>query len=226
MRKAKEEQLLQIEYVDLAAVVRWPRNPKDHDLGELHNSFKRWGYVQPVLMDERTGKLVAGHGRLDLLQQLKASGARPPARIVVKGDAWLIPVIRGVSFKDDAEVEAYLLADNRLVEVGGYHLPDLGAMLADLAAQGSLEGTGYDQEDVDALLRQLEASQHPFAPNTAPDRSQRQVNQDDIERAGEKLADKFTPNEDLVPIICPHCGGEFSLDRDNVKVEVEGNTPA
>ena len=55
-----------IEYLPLSAMVRWPRNPKGHDLGELHGMIARFGYVMPMLIDEGTGRLVAGHGRLDV----------------------------------------------------------------------------------------------------------------------------------------------------------------
>jgi len=144
-----------VEYMDLAAIVRAPRNPKAHDLAALGASLDRFGFVAPLLVNERTGRLVAGGGRLDALQQRKAAGGPAPARIRVEGDAWLVPVLRGVSFETDADAEAYLIADNRLSEVGGWDDAGLAAMLADLAAQDGLAGTGYDQDDIDDLLRGL-----------------------------------------------------------------------
>lgn len=148
---------LRIEYVALDELKRHPRNPKAHDLGAIHTSVNRFGYVNPVLIDERTGWLVAGHGRLDTLAQMKAEGKAPPARIQVKGGEWYVPVIRGVSFNSDAEVEAYLVADNRLTELGGWNEPELAALLQSLADEdvNLLEATGYDGEDLQALLDDL-----------------------------------------------------------------------
>ena len=63
---------LRVEYLDLEGLVRAPRNPKQHDLGVLQASLDRFGFVAPIILDERTGRLVAGHGRLDALEKLKS----------------------------------------------------------------------------------------------------------------------------------------------------------
>mgnify|MGYP006316760821 CR=1 FL=1 len=151
---------LRIDYIPLAELVtkKHVRNPKDHDLGAISRSVNRFGFTAPVLMDERTGYLAAGHGRIDTLAQLKAQGHEPPAN--VRQDAageWLVPVVRGVAFNSDAEIEAYLVADNRLTILGGWNEPELAALLQDLAAQDTalLEVTGYDGDDLQALLDDL-----------------------------------------------------------------------
>lgn len=148
---------VRIEYMALSDLKRHPRNPKDHDHGAIQRSIGRFGYVAPVLMDERTGYLVAGHGRVDSLQQMKDSGQQAPARIEVRGGEWFVPVMRGVEFRSDAEVEAYLVADNRLTELGGWNEPELAALLQDLATEDAdlLEATGYDSDDLDDLLHML-----------------------------------------------------------------------
>ena len=152
---ASDKTSLRIEYVDLATLIRAPRNPKGHDLGALHQSLSRFGFVNPILVDDRTGRIVAGHGRLDALQQLKASGGKAPARVHPVNDAWLVPVIRGVDFENDTEAESYLIADNRTVELGGWDDAALASLLSDLAAQDALMGTGFDGEDVDRLIAGL-----------------------------------------------------------------------
>lgn len=148
---------MRIEYVALSDLHRHPRNPKAHDLGALHTSVNRFGYVAPVLIDERTGYLVAGHGRLDTLAQMKSDGKEPPARIEARSGDWYVPVVRGVTFNSDAEVEAYLVADNRLTELGGWDEPELAALLQSLADEDEalLEATGYDADDLQALLDEL-----------------------------------------------------------------------
>jgi len=178
---------IRIEYMPLSKLVRAPRNPKQHDLGALHQSINRFGYVAPVLINEATGRIVAGHGRIDALQQMKAAGHSPPLRVKVKDGEWLVPVIRGIRFKDDAEAEAYLVADNNLTLLGGWDDNTLADVLSDLAAQDSLEGTGFDGDDLDALLARL------APPSEFPE---------------------FDENLDLSnikKIKCPQCGHEFAI---------------
>lgn len=146
-----------LEYMPLEQLIRAPRNPKQHDLGTIHDSLTRFGFINPTLIDERTGKLVAGHGRLDTLQRLKAMGKNPPARVIEQNGSWLIPVIRGISFENDQEAEAYLLADNQLTMIGGWDEEELAQTLSDLAAQGEhmLQGIGWDADDLDEMLKKL-----------------------------------------------------------------------
>lgn len=148
---------MRVEYLDFELVVRWPRNPKDHDIHEIRKSFYRFGFVQPVLLDEGTGKLVAGHGRLDTLQILKNRGIEPPRGIQEVEDKWLVPVLRGVTFKDPAEAEAFLLADNRLSEVGGWKQDILESVLSEMVdVDGLLEGTGFNIVDTLTKEEKLE----------------------------------------------------------------------
>lgn len=144
-----------IEFVALSELIRHPRNPKGHDIERLEESIDRFGFVQPLMIDERTQHLVAGHGRLDTLAQKKAAGEEPPERIVVRHGEWLVPVIRGVAFESDADAEAYLIADNRLVELGGWEDEALATMLVELREADSLTGTGYDAGEVEELLGRL-----------------------------------------------------------------------
>lgn len=149
--------MIDIEYVPLRDVVRWPRNPKSHDLGALDRSISRFGFVQPLLVDERTGRLVAGHGRLDTLQQMQSAGQTPPERVRVEGDTWLVPVIRGVRFNSDAEAEAYLVADNRISEMGGWDDDALAILLQDLSDldPSLLEVSGFTDAELSDLLASI-----------------------------------------------------------------------
>jgi hypothetical protein len=151
---------LRIEYMPLAEVKRWPRNPKTHDLDSLGESMDRFGFVMPMLRDDKTGKLVAGHGRLERLQKMKAAGEAAPKRVIVRGSEWYVPVICGVRFKDPREAEAYLLADNRQVERGGWDVGGLAVILKDFMAQGedALRGIGWTNREAEALLREADPS--------------------------------------------------------------------
>ena len=144
---------IRVEYLDFEEVEKWPRNPKDHDLHEIRKSFTRFGFIKPVLIDEGTGKLVAGHGRLDTLRLLKDHQAPAPRGVRIEEDRWLVPVLRGVKFTDPAEAEAYLLADNRIGQLGGWKKDVLDIMIEEMAdVDGLLEGTGFEEAGIESIL--------------------------------------------------------------------------
>ena len=89
---------MEIEYIPLSEIVEADVNPKDHDIGQIYQSIKRFGFTQPIMMNENTGKLLAGHGRLQTLQTMKQAGEKVPSRIKEKGSEWLVPVLKGISF--------------------------------------------------------------------------------------------------------------------------------
>jgi hypothetical protein len=155
MAKAKSpEGQPHIEYVPLDEVKKWDRNPRTHDDAAIERSIKRYGFVNPLILDERSGKLVAGHGRTAALESMQAAGEAPPARIEVRsGGKWFVPVIRGISFNSTAEAEAYLVADNRLSELGGWDSDTLRDIIRDLNDDGlELDALGWSQAQLDRLL--------------------------------------------------------------------------
>lgn len=149
---------IQIVYKQLKDLVRWPRNPKNHDIPQIQASIRRHGFVLPVVEDAATGQLVAGHGRLEALLDMQRKGEPAPARVrLADNGSWEVPVVCGVSFANEQEAEAYLLADNRLVELGSWDFSALATMLAGFE---DLSGTGYTQHDVDRLVEDTTTQRH------------------------------------------------------------------
>ncbi len=159
-RGAAVEEKARIDFVPLDEVKRWPRNPKSHDLKTLRRSIERFGFVQPLIVDETSGRIVAGHGRLEALIAMHTAGCPAPKRIRVKGRAWLVPVLRGVSFDSEKEAEAYLVADNRIVEMGGWDLDLLAPMVEQFYEEPDvLAAMGYTTSEVDLLLDRVSGGQ-------------------------------------------------------------------
>lgn len=194
---------IRIEYEPLGALLRAPRNPKLHDYDALGASIDRFGFIQPLTKDERTGFLVAGHGRLETLQRMKAAGDAPPKRVRAEGGEWLVPVVRGVAFKTDAEAEAYLVADNRLVEVGGWDEKSLAGIMADLAKlpEPNLESLGFSQLDFDALLQAT-------APTASGSSTSIEVEDDELEEGTDDITD-FGKGRLRAPF--PYFGGKYAV---------------
>ena len=113
MTEATEERRY-LEHMDVDQIVPALRNPKKHELDELRRSFDRFGFTIPIMYDERTGRIVAGHGRCQLLQIDRAAGRAVPEGVREADGRWFVPVTRGWASESDTEAEAYLIADNRL----------------------------------------------------------------------------------------------------------------
>ena len=156
--------MLELKYENLDDIIGADNNPKDHDLGVLYQSMKRFGFTNPIIMNESTGKLLAGHGRLQTLKMLRDNGEKAPDRIEVEVDTgdknieyWYVPVLYGVSIDNVSEAQAYLIADNRLTELGGWKPMDLMDSLTEILEEtGNLDGTGYDLDDVETILADIE----------------------------------------------------------------------
>lgn len=175
---------LRIEYVALDTLLRWPGNPKTHDHQVIARSMDAFGFTAPITIDEATGRIVAGHGRLDVLQQKRDTGEPRPDRILQGDGDWLVPVVRGIDFGGEDRAKAYVVTDNRSSELGGWDTSLLADYLQELGTAGLLDLTGYSDSDVDAFLAQL----------TPPD---------EFKAYDEDVA------QDVKMHACPQCGHRF-----------------
>ncbi|AWY05256.1 ParB-like nuclease domain protein [Microbacterium phage MementoMori] len=152
-----------IEYEPLSGLRPDPRNPKGHDESTIGESISRFGYIEPVTVDDRTGLLIGGHGRVKALTAAKAAGHDAPDGIRVRDDGeWLIPVNRGWASASDAEAAGALIALNRATQLGGWVDDALLDLLQEVDATGpGLGGTGFDLGDVDDISIRLEEEGDP-----------------------------------------------------------------
>lgn len=143
-----------IEHLPLSAIPRAFRNAKTHQLGAIRRSIEKFGVTWAGLLDERTGRLVAGHGRLAALEAMRADAVSPPEGVTDDDGDWLVPIVRGWSSRSDAEAEAYLIADNRLSELGGWDDRLLAEVLDQIADDNPdlLELVGYSQHELDDMI--------------------------------------------------------------------------
>lgn len=111
-----------------------PRNPRRGNVKEISASLARFGQQRPVLALP-DGTIVAGH------HVWRAAQEREWTEIaVVRSDL------------SEAEVEAYLLADNGTGDQGYYDERTLAELLNEME---NLEGTGYQPEDAQAIIRAM-----------------------------------------------------------------------
>ena len=144
-----------LEYIDIDTIEPDPRNPKEHHIGSVMASIDRFGYVAPMIIDERTRRLVAGHGRLESLKARRAAGETPPEGISTDDTGrWLAPIIRGWASRSDQDAAGYLIADNRYTELGGWDHQALADLLDEIGDPDLIEITGWKSADLEELLAQ------------------------------------------------------------------------
>lgn len=140
-----------IEYRRVRDLVHAPVNPKGHDLEGIRRSMERFGFIEVVAEDGRTGRLISGHGRQETLALAEAAKLNPPEGILVDDDgAWTVPVSVGWSSRNDDEAAAALVAVNHLVELGGWDGEALAPMLTVLPDE-LLALTGFDRERLEQM---------------------------------------------------------------------------
>lgn len=142
------------EYVPLEHLKADPANPKAHDTGAIDASIGRFGIIDQIVRDDRTGYIISGHGRDETLRRMRDRGDNPPEGVRVDASGnWLVPVIVGWSSRTDAEARAALIALNRTTELGGWVDDALLDLLDNL---DDYTGVGFSEDDTDDLRARLE----------------------------------------------------------------------
>lgn len=149
----------QIEYLPLSSLKADPRNPKAHDQDTIDASIGRFGVLDPIVQDQRTGYIVSGHGRHKSFSGMSARGESAPEGVKVDPETgeWLVPVMTGWGSRTDAEAGAALIALNRTTELGGWVDDELLSLLDELSEiEGGFDGIGFDEsylEQIEELSR-------------------------------------------------------------------------
>ncbi|MCP4660999.1 MAG: site-specific DNA-methyltransferase [bacterium] len=132
---------LLLERVRIDAVTPDPLNKRTHDernVRAIAESLTRFGQQTPIVIDEQ-GVVLKGNGTLEAARSL----------------GWTeIDAVRTSLTKREAE--AYAVADNRTADLAGWQERELADFLVALHNLDELEGVGYTEEDIDALLAKIE----------------------------------------------------------------------
>lgn len=149
-----------------------PRNARTHSpeqLAQLVASINRFGWTNPVLVDDL---IRAGHGRVMAADLIYAAGGRihlAPGKerggaMIPKGT---VPVIDCTGWSED-ERKAYALADNQLALQAGWDTDELIAQLDELAAADfDITEIGFDQAALDSLSAEPGAGGDGVGPRNA-----------------------------------------------------------
>jgi DNA modification methylase len=130
---------LPVETVPISRLFCSPTNPRTNDAAVPHvaASLRRFGWQQPIVA-RRTGEVIAGNTRLKAAQELG----------MTEVPVWWFD-------GSDLDAVAFSIADNRTHEFAQWNDAELVRLLEQLKKEDSLDGVGYSEDDLDALVQQL-----------------------------------------------------------------------
>lgn len=132
IRTLKAEQLKAAAYNP-----RRDLQPEDAEYGKLRGSIEEFGYVEPIVWNERTGNVVGGHQRLKVLLE--------------KGAAEIDVSVVDLSERDEKILNVLL---NKVK--GRWDIGKLAGLLQELDEAGAMELTGFEDWELQSLLMQYD----------------------------------------------------------------------
>ena len=132
-----------------------PANPRTHDelnLDAIKGSLARFGQAEPLILQAGTLRIIAGHGRLTAMRALGWTECE-----VVELDV------------TDLEATALGIALNRSGELASWDDGTLARLLSELRSADAIDGLGFDDAEIDALLAQLELDTAGPVDDPGPD---------------------------------------------------------
>lgn len=142
---------LTLDMMPLGKIKSATNNPKNHNIGALAESFRRYGFNDFPTINETTGRMVEGHGRVAALKLIKSKGEDPPKNVVAQGRQWLVPVVRGVAFENDNLAEEYLVAHNQHTISSGWKEVELARLLKTFDNPSAI-ALGFNDDTLKALI--------------------------------------------------------------------------
>jgi len=124
--------------VPIGSVRPHPSNPNAGDVGAISVSLEQFAQYAPIVVQRSTGHIVKGNHTY----------------LAARALGWT-EIAANVMDLDDTQALAVLVGDNRHSELGTRDQDALAVLLTELAEADALLGTGYDGDDVDALLAEL-----------------------------------------------------------------------
>jgi hypothetical protein len=131
--------------VSIDHVHEHPQNVRQGDVGAISESLKSHGQYRPIVYQQSTGRILAGN---HTWKAAKALGWKEIAAT---------PIVC-----DDQQALRILLVDNRTNDLSTYDQSELVELLKELSdTEMELLGTGYDGDDLDQFIADLEGAVDP-----------------------------------------------------------------
>ncbi len=151
---AQEAVLAAAEWVPLADLIPWKRNPRHNDgrpVRVVADSIRRFGFADPVVAWREKRQIVGGHTRIKAMQAILADAPD----FVPRGcpSPGMVPV-RFMDFASQAEADACAVALNKAGEAATWDDGALADILHDIeeADASLLDAIGFEDDELAALL--------------------------------------------------------------------------
>jgi 16S rRNA G966 N2-methylase RsmD len=129
-----------------------PRTHSEKQIRQIADSIETFGFTNPVLIDS-SGTVIAGHGRVRAAKLLGMQA---------------VPTLR-LEHLTEAQIRAYVIADNKLAENAGWDRDLLSIELQELAELDlgfDLEVIGFETAEIDLLIGDAASSEAPDPADT------------------------------------------------------------
>ena len=138
---------LSITYRSIDGLKSYSRNARTHtkhQIRQIANSIKDFGFTNPVLIDVND-TIIAGHGRVQAAKLLGMD---------------TVPTIRLESLTED-QIRAYVIADNRLAEKAGWDDSILAIELQHLLTIDDFDVTitGFEIPEIDLIFEEARGNE-------------------------------------------------------------------
>jgi len=134
---------------DIRQLKPHPKNPNKNNTDLIAESIHENGFYGTIIAQRSSGHILVGHHRLQAAEQLGAKEV-PVTWVDV----------------DNARALKIMLADNRTAELAHRDDEKLAELLSELQLDSGLEGTGYINADLDALIAGMTVPD--FQPSEEP----------------------------------------------------------
>jgi ParB/RepB/Spo0J family partition protein len=129
---------MNIENVDLSKLSAYENNAKKHSAKQIESiahSIAEFGFNSPILIDENN-IIIAGHGRYYAAKSLKLKE---------------VPCVK-LSHMSEEQKKAYILADNKLSEIGGGYDEEMLKKELEFLEHDIALTIGFDEKEIDRLF--------------------------------------------------------------------------
>ena len=151
------------EIVDIETLTPNPRNPNEHpdkQIVLLAKIIREQGWRNPIVISNRSGFIVKGHGRLEAAKLLNVA---------------TVPIDRQ-DYVSEASEWQDMIADNRISEIAELNTAVLKDLLQELDDGGvDMDLTGFMEDELETLMTQFHAEGEPIDLDPPPDGSVRPV---------------------------------------------------
>jgi ParB-like chromosome segregation protein Spo0J len=145
--------------VSLYDLVEYPNNPRIGDVNTIYESLLENGQYRPLVVNRKDNVILAGNHTFKALKRL----------------GWATAIVWYVDVTDE-QAKQIMLVDNKLNDDATYDYEKLEKAISEMQDVGELIGTGYTEEALDEVLKDLPTEVDAPAQNSSKEQTEANLN--------------------------------------------------